>query len=311
MKLLIKSIILIFFISFNSYSSSSHFPTFNKQIEYSIDDSINKTTAKELLQKYYNSKDTEFKKGFEYILREEHYKKNNQDKNYALEILIKLLISNNYIENDTITIALAIANNVIYSMADSETKKLIINDCISHFNFYKKVLLFQKDWNIKYNLSSVPVLNKAIWANRVHMFPVRGRLTKKDYLEYIDSIKNLELIHKMVKDNSLYLAPTLYLVAKNLEKYVHLNLRFSLGERAVYKNLSTTYDGIRWTNAQMEIFNRDGFWRGDCGVYTLMQTRFFTCAGIPSYRISWQSPGRGHHQQVYYNPFLQKWFSVQ
>ena len=59
-------------------------------------------------------------------------------KNLCLELLLHLIHNDCYLEDDTISLALAFANNYLYYWGNNKTKEKIKTDIINHF-FYIRI----------------------------------------------------------------------------------------------------------------------------------------------------------------------------
>lgn len=339
--------------SFASSSQSSKvdldFPTLEQQLVASIDQDIPLEKARDSISGYYNQNDVEMVKGFSLILQEDVYSywsaQNKGKKNYALTLLIHLLANGASIPGDTMTIALAIANNHIYSIGDGQTRKRIIQDLIKHFGYYKKILSWQKAMNIRYDLAAVPVIPKAYWAHRqrnLDLFREITTLHLDQYLEFIDTIENLEAMHDIVARNNLANAESLIGLAHNIEQFTEKNLQYRAtinqhrdrlkkepdninsqqavleyekGEYTIdFMGKKRRWDLFYWLNYQMKLHREFGYFRGDCVTETTFQMNLYKAAGIPAMSNQVRPVAKGgfsHNSPLFYNFFFNKWDSIQ
>ncbi len=261
----------------------------------------------------------------------------SRQSNYALELLLYLFSQGINPRGDNIALALALANNYIYSIADDPARREIKKDLVKHFQFYKKVLQWQKDLNIAYDLATIPIIPKILWADRARYYETdQGVLTLKYYLEFIDRIDSLDKTLALINKYPLYGFSSLAGLAQGLESITipHCVYRSSLENLEEFKTegldkireeakteMYTTYfgkkrrwDGFMWLNYQWSQFEKRGFFRGDCGTYTTMQMSFYRAAGIPSVSLQYDTPGVAsytHNFPAYFNPYLKVWQSYQ
>jgi len=350
-----KCLTITLFIILSSISISraapiiSEFPTFNYQLNTSIDPDINRNRSVRSLLIYTKTNRKEMIRAMEMVLQEDIYKNYHKispsRQNYALTLLMFLLSNNCYIQGDSITFALALANNHLYSIADKTTQKQIKKDIIDHFKYYKKIIKWQKSLKIRYDLSSVSVVPKIFWADRKrHMDHLKkgDKLTLKHYLEFIDRIENLEFMHNLLKKNNLASGESLIEIAQSIEGYAKKNLVYradievhrtrlrkkinienqkaAIGEykRGKYHvnhyGKKRRWDHIIWLNYQLNLFTKTGSFRGDCMTATTFQMALYRAAGIPAFANQVRTltkRGYSHNSPIYYNPFFKTWNSIQ
>jgi len=85
--------------------------------------------------------------------------------NHALLLLLHLLEQNKFIQGDIITVALAIADNFIHSIADKKTMRAIERDVCSNFVFYQTVISWQINEQLHYQLKDSNLIPKIFWAD--------------------------------------------------------------------------------------------------------------------------------------------------
>ncbi len=266
----------------------------------------------------------------------------NRPKNYALELLLYLLQKNASIKGDSITPALALANNYLYSIADKQTRKAILKDTEKHFYLYKKILEQQKNYTIKYDLSKTGVLPKLYWAYRIKKidWPRRKKLSMKRYREFVDSIENLYKVRQIVFRNNLHKGNSLLHIATKLERFARSKNTYraeidvhrqraqkgnknSIQALKEYRNgkyekyyygKKRRWDLFYWLNYQMPGFEKTGKYIGDCVTITLFQMAFYKALGIPVLANQIKSiplKSYSHHSPFFYNAFLKRWVSIQ
>jgi|GEM_PF-4363636 len=260
--------------------------------------------------------------------------------NYALKLLVFLLQHKCYLQNDTISMALSLANNYYYSIADKETKEEIEKDLVKHFNFYKKVISRQEEYPVKYDLQKVPVIPKIFWADRKrHMDYLRSneKMNIKFYKEFIDRIENLDEIFKLAKSLKLEEAYSLKNIAETIETFARDKLIYrtkierhkALNDEDTKEALKEYKEGkyiikyfgkeriwshLHWLNYQMKYYKENNKFKGDCMTATTIQMVLYKAAGIPPLSMQWVSEkkwGYSHNFPFYYNYFLNKWDCIQ
>ncbi|MHB8788769.1 MAG: hypothetical protein ACYDBT_02690 [Desulfobulbaceae bacterium] len=325
------------------------FPTLEQQLAASIDPDSDLQQARRRLADYYNQNDVEMVKGFGLILQEEVYSywsaTNTKKKNYALTLLVHLLANGAAIPGDTMTIALAVANNYIYSIADEPTRKQIKKDLINHFEYYKRIRSWQKTMNIRYDLARAPVIPKVYWAHRqrnLDLFSKISTLHLDQYLEFVDTIENLELMHDIITKNTLAQADSLIAIARNIEQFTEKNLlyrakidqhqnklkrypddnnarqallEYEKGEYTVdFMGQKRRWDLFYWLNYQVRLYKKFGYFKGDCVTETTFQMNLYKAAGIPA-MANQERPvikgGYSHNSPLFFNAFFNKWDSIQ
>ena len=352
MKKIIWVITLFVFFSFGpleifAAKSAELIPLLAAQIKKIQNPPFSKKDAIKELKKYIGKETPELTKGLQMILLPQE-DQNTIKQNYALELFLYLLTQKAYREDDPITIALALANNYLYSVADKEAKKAILRDSMAHYRYYLKILDWQKKvLSIKYELSKVPLIPKIYWAYRVRGMDrlKKGQaLTLNHYQEFVDSIANLEKMHDMVKKLNLSQYESLVNLAQNLEFFARSgeqleyrcdidcvknrlskdpddkNLQNALKEyergeyETFYYGKKRRWDHFAWLNYQLKRYENQGKFRGDCVTITTIQSNLYKAAGIPSFsnQIYSINPKFYHHNSPYfYNPYFKRWNSVQ
>ena len=260
--------------------------------------------------------------------------------NYALDLLLYLLTKDASANGDNIAYALALANSYIYALAEEPTRALIRDDIVKHFALYKKIVEWQKTLDISLDLQNAPLIPKINWAYRAYSLPWKLRgLKKDDYLEFVDTIANLEELHKMVKEKNLVSAQSVHGIAGNIEEWVHgvrtyrssmenledfcqrgmiseeflaqAQQEYDNGEyMTTYKGVERRWDGFNWVNYQMEVFRKKGIFKGDCGTTTTMQMGMYRGAGICPISLQYETPGTAantHNFPGYYHPYFKRW----
>jgi len=327
----------------------SIFSSLKQQLVSSIDADTDLDDARLAVLAYFNSYDAEMLKGFQLILQENVYAywtaSNKDKKNYALTLLVYLLENGAYLPSDTMSIALALANNYIYSIADDQTRALIKHDIIQHFGYYKKILAWQKNQHIKYDLSRVPVIPKVYWAYRQRSLDLFWKIDKLNvdlYNEFVDKVENLELMHDIVVNDQLTVADSLVALAHNIEQFTEKNLlyrakidqhrtklknnsddrnarmaiaEFDRGEYTThFMGRKRRWDLLYWLNYQVGIYKKNGYFKGDCVTETTFQMNLYKGAGIPSMANQVRpivKGGYSHNSPMFYNAFFNKWDSIQ
>jgi hypothetical protein len=238
--------------------------------------------------------------------------------NSALALYLHLLSMDCYRAGDSITAAIALANSMIYSMADNEVKKAIAEDAVKQYQFYRKIVDWQNSWKCPYALEKAALIPKIFWADRArysHAYILdamyRMKLDKMNlevYREFVDRIDILEKIHSIVVDKGLALFD-LEVTARNLEDWVHAhrmylssieNMDAFNADNSAWKELwenahklykegkyyveyfgnKYRWDDFRWINYQYNHLIKEGCFIGDCGDTTVAQMAFYRAAGI-------------------------------
>lgn len=352
MKIVIRTVLLILAVCsvFSHYLKAN--PLLEKQLPYS--DSINKNKALAQLELYLKNADKETVKGYDLVLGQGIGPVPQNSENYALTLFLFLLENRAWIEGDCITPALALANNYLYSIADDTVKNEIRKDMVRHFEFYKTLCAYQKENEFAYTLDKTGLIARLFWADRssyslgeinqaVRNANQNGKLNITIYGEFVDSIDSYKTIAGLLKKERL-LSPSLKKTAEQIESYVHgkrlylssienlkdFNARKMYSDADLQKALAAynrgeyekdyfgkrrRWDEYRWLNFQMDLFKKEGIFRGDCGDTTVVQMGFFRAAGIAPVSLQWIDPGGiaayTHNFPGYYHPVFKRWFSVQ
>jgi len=344
-----KFLLLIMFfliIIFQKPIFSEKYTTLYKQIKTNFIGIKNKKRTLRNLKQYLNTNNTEIKNGMDIILQKKLYFLAENKENYALHLFLFLLSKKCYSANDTITQALALANNYLYSIADDRTRVEIKRDLVKHYKYYLKVIKWQKSMKIKYRLKSVGVIPKIYWAYRVRSIDKprrRNKLNLKTYKEFVDRIENLEQMHKYVKKLKLDKEDSLIHLARKAESFakgsnLDYRARIEVHRKRLRKNSSNQnsinamkefkqglyhtfyfgkkrrWDHFAWLNYQLKRFKKTGKFRGDCVTINTIQMNMYKAAGIPSFSNQIWSINLGlyHHNSPYfYNFFLKRWNSIQ
>lgn len=182
-------LIFIFYSVISGFGITEDFPSLESQLAVF---SISKTDLTyQKLEQYIITGGEEVRKGMEMILLPE-YRKGTP--NYALQLLISMIDQDAVIKGDSITCALALANNYLYSIADASTQAAIKRDIFKHFQYYIEILAWQKQLSITYRIKDVQLIPKIYWSYRFRnprKFNKDDHLSLAEYNEFIDSIKNL------------------------------------------------------------------------------------------------------------------------
>lgn len=330
-------------------NTKHNFSTIEQQLVSSFAQDSERERARKHLAVYYNEEDSEMRKGFALILQDDIYlkwqKKNKSKKNFALILLVHLLQEDAYLPGDTISMALAVANNYFYSIADEETKKQIRADLIKHFSYYKKILAWQQKTDLGYDLSLAPIIPKIYWASRQRNLDLLQNLKTiniNEYKEFVDTIENLEFMHELLITNKLADADSLMGLARNIEQFTEKNIvyraqieqhrnklvknpldnnarqaiaEYDHGEYTInFMGKNRRWDLFYWLNYQMRLFREFGYFKGDCTTETTFQMNLYKAAGIPSLANQIRPVRRGdytHNSPLYYNIFFKKWDTIQ
>lgn len=338
--------VLILFSDFRVYAAGvvDNYPTLDAQIRNSIYGTINEKEAREQLEAYYKADDPEFRRGMTLVLQEDLYR-DAPGPNYALHLLLHLARKKCHIPRDTMTFALALANNYIYSIADDETRAEIKKDIVAHFNFYRKVLAWQKTLNVRYDSSKVPVIPKIYWAYRVRgmdMPKKKEKLGLDAYREFVDRVESLEKMHEFVKKLNLGDVQSFARISGIVESFLHdrLTYRASIelhrrrlkkdpgdknsieaiaeydrgGYEQEYRGKKRRWYGFYWLNYQLGRLEKEGSFKGDCMTATTIQMNMYKAMGVPALaeQIWSVNPDFYHHNSPkFYDVFSNAWFSIQ
>lgn len=267
--------------------------------------------------------------------------------NYAFRLLLRLLAEACYTEGDTMTLALALANNYIYAKGTEETRAAIEKDIIAHYRLYQEIRAWQEEEKTAYALAEAPLVPKIFWADRVRTveYDNEGRLPIARYREFVDSIETYKSVRTMARTHALYTRGYTETAAR-IEEFetAHHFYRTSL---AYYENktrsgefddaclrgitqevakgafqetcFGTTrelYD-FQWINNQVRRYKTRGRFEGDCGTMTTVMIALYKMAGIPAASFQWyENPDIGsarkmHNFPLYYHNRLRAWVAKQ
>jgi len=93
--------------------------------------------ARQAVSRYLAGLDDAGRAGFALILQEDLF--SGREVNHALALLVSLLEHGASRPGDTITLALALANNHIYSIGDEAVRTAVRSDAVAHFGLYREM----------------------------------------------------------------------------------------------------------------------------------------------------------------------------
>ena len=306
MRLLLY-IFTLFTISFISYPIDDLFakyPTLIEQVKH-LEISEDQGQKILLLKNYLNNNNIEIEKGMKIILQEDIYPSLPQEKkrNYALEILLWLLSKGFYETNDSMPIALALANNRLYTNVDKGIRKEILKDLSEQYLFYKEIVKWQKSIKIGVDLSRMPVFTQLSWADRTYIWA--------SHTHWVDSCKNIsEYRNKIISIKTLKELHKIFVVkikAKNIEEWASA-LETAASSRFIYDR--EDFIGL---NNQLNGLKINNQLKGHCGSYTNFQLGLYKAAGIPALGVQMTSVdlSMNHGYPFYYHSLKGIWKSVQ
>jgi hypothetical protein len=229
---------------------------------------------------------------------------------------------------DTMVPAIALANSWVYSIADAETKKTILADCLLQFGSYRSTVARQEAVGARWSLARAPFAAKLLWADRVgasqwllqEAMSLRGEsaLSMEVYREFVESPSAFARAAELV-DGSGLIRDSVRASAEAIEAWVHARrtYRSSMenledfnrrgfysqaeldaaraecaagGYEREYMGKVRRWDGFPWFNYQIALFDRDGAFKGDCGTTTVVQMAFYRAAGIAPVSLQWINP---------------------
>ncbi|MBP7735328.1 MAG: hypothetical protein KA369_05075 [Spirochaetes bacterium] len=320
------------------------FPALEAQAAANLPQGMDAARARELLGSWYDGGNSELVRGMEMVLAGEG------ETNHALALLLHLLDRDCYERGETMTAALALANNHLYALVTPAIREEIKKDIVKHYRFYRKIIAWQKkSLELPYDLSRVPLVAQIYWADRRAYppeditYPVR---TLSDYHEYVDSIETLEFFHNTAVERKLYLGESVTKIGRNVAQFVHKSkaadglsqhlynpdektagkiigrMPQDPGPRTGLEWFQLRYMGIQrnicdfiWTNYQRQLLERTGHSVGLCEVSSLIEMAAFKGMGIPAGLMvrfpPKERPFPGHVFAMYYDPFLKKWKNLE
>lgn len=288
------------------------FPTLETQFEGNLPQGLDADRARELLSAWFDAENIELVRGMEMVLAGEG------ETNHALSLLLHLLNEGCYKPGETMPIALALANNYLYSQVSPVIREEIRKDMVAHYHFYRKVVAWQKKaFELPYDLSRLPLIPQIYWADRRAYPPEEDIVypihTITDYREYIDSIDTLEYFHKIAVEKKLHLGDSVPKIGRNLFLYVHhtkapdgLSRHFynpspekilriidriphdegsniDAEKKTVrYRGADYNINSFIWINFQRRLCEETGHSIGLCEVTSLIEMILFKAMGIPA-----------------------------
>jgi hypothetical protein len=320
-----------------------------RQVQASFADERQAERFISLLQTYYATGNPQMHKGLTLLL-DDHYFDDGfwsirRKPNEGLRLLAHLLEQGAYVPGDSMSLALAIANGHLYALADEPTRQAIRADVVDHFAHYKRVLAWQKGMRVNYDLSRVPLIPQIYWAHRLRTLDLFRKikvLRLSQYREFVDRIDNLAFMHELLERHALAEADSLQSIARNIEAFTgeHLLYRAKLAQHRkkldsdpdnsnalqalkeydegkytqLFQGKKRRWDLFYWLNHQVDIYRDNGYFRGDCVTETTFQMNLYRAAGIPAMANQVRpvsKSGYSHNSPLYYNPFFDKWDSIQ
>ncbi len=237
--------------------------------------------------------------------------------NWALYLLIFLLRESPTHRTDSILFALALSRNRLYAISDQETRKIIEAELLWRLDFYDQVRARQEKIPGSLNLSLAPLTAKLHWADPSPYIelPEHGVwLGAERYREFITSPATWMKIFTLSQalDGQVFIdnqAMMLQLESEIEKRHVRLDhlgpsreyypihpsmkkeeiplFEKARQDMAVYYSFKRfgrerSWGEVYWLNAQMDIYEKHGFFLGDCVTVSLLQRALSTVMGIPA-----------------------------
>lgn len=322
---------------------SGAFPSLEAQVTSNIEAGMDRDTVMGRLVEWCDPGNPQMRKGMEMVLAGEG------ETNHALRLLLHLLNKGCYTPGDTMPLALALANNRLYSLVSQPVRDEIKKDIVRHYSLYRKIVAWQKEsFEISVDLSRMPLVPQIYWADRMAYppediaYPIR---TLDDYREYIDSIETLEFFHNQAVKYRLFEGQSMKRIGKGVSSYVfgkdesgyarHLynpseetvqkllcNIPHDPGPRTGLEWFQFRYKGVKrnicdfiWTNYQRLTMERTGHSVGLCEASSCIEVAAFKGLGIPAgFMIRLppkERPFPGHVFSMYYDPNRRRWLNLE
>lgn len=324
----------------------SAFPSLESQMKVNLEAGMDREVILSRLIEYCNLNDPEMVRGMEMILAGDVDLKGGP--NYALRLLLYQLNEKSYVPGDTIALALALVNNRLYAAVDETIRKEIRKDIVRHYGFYRKIVAWQKKFEMKVDLSHMPLIPKIYWADR-RVYPPEGISytvkTPDDYREYTDTIETLEYFRDLADRHRLYDGANITIIARAVNDFIHRKdekgfkrnlynpplekvrelidrIPHDTGNDTVdekrqfmYRGKRNGINGFMWINYQRKLFESLGHSIGMCEVTGLTEMILFKAMGIPSGLMTRVAPKGcplpGHVFAAYYDPIRKKWNNLE
>lgn len=324
----------------------SAFPGLEKQVAANLQQGMDHDTIVSRLEEYCGTNDPEMVRGMRMILAGDSGK--TDESNFALQLLLFMLDDRSYAPGDTMALAMALVNNRLYSTVNDEIREEIRRDLSRHYGLYRTIVAWQKKFEMRIDLSRMPLVPKMYWADRMVYppegisYPVR---TLDDYREYVDTIETLEYFHDLADRHRLYEGGSVKSMGDNVYAFIHkkddtgfdrdfygptpeqvrpfidriphdsgydtVNDRNQIMYRGKWSNIN----GFIYTNYQRKLYQGLGRFIGLCEVFSLTEMAMFKAMGIPSGLMIRNSPPGasygGHVFAMYYDPFRTRWNNLE
>ncbi len=193
---------------------AARFPSIREQVRLTLPDA----SAEAVLARLdaFARTDPAFE-SLDYVLCEEHFRK-RRTPNYALLLFVHLLDRNPEAANDTMSAAIALANNYYYPNGDPAVRRLILADVDAQWKFYVRLVAWQARISAPAPLARMPIEAKVVWAARERTYaPTRNQ---KDYIQRLPRIEEIESMHEVVaKETGLAEARSLAQWSARIQKW--------------------------------------------------------------------------------------------
>lgn len=319
------------------------FPGLAQQLAANLPAGVSRDQAKTLLAAWYGRGNSELIRGMKMVLAGEG------ETNHALQLLLHLLASGCGMPEESMPLALALANNRLYAQVSSSIREAIKKDIVGHYALYLKIAAWQKTaFEFRIDLARMPLVAQLYWADRVVYPPEEIRYpirTLSDYREFVDTIGTLEFFHTEAIKHRLYEGESMARIARNIFYYVHHKdaagykrhfygpdetrartivdrmphdnvPRGNLSPLLVrYRGKPQNINGFIWLNYQRHCLQATGHSVGLCEVSSLIEMAAFKGMGVPAGLMIRFPPKElrttGHVFANWFDPVRRRWNNLE
>jgi hypothetical protein len=130
-----------------------------------------------------------------YVLCEEYFVRRTMP-NEALRLLIHLFRYDPAAHTDSMSAAIALANNYYYARGNNGVKALVLEDIEKQWRFYRYLLDWQRQIKVPLRLEQATMEAKIVWATRDRSgYPAKDTT---EYLKRLPRIEEWEAMHRIV-----------------------------------------------------------------------------------------------------------------
>jgi hypothetical protein len=254
--------------------------------------------------------------------------------NTELQVLYWLACQNEFKKDDTLALAVSMANGLWVAMGDDEVRQAVYNNSAAMLRFGRETSQWQRESGLPYDLENYPLEAKICWAWTANSIIVEGgkdvphaplaqfingiRLNLKSYQWFTVSVSTLTKMREIVSEK--WLNASVGVVIANLEYYFYFNAVPPGGDNGstnwIYTSgndtmvidgeqvLNHNYYNVNWLFGH---YLETGTGIGNCGDEAALVDALAKSVGIATDARIWHGSGYGHSHVTYFDPQTGMW----